>query len=271
MSSPNTPAQPPAGMPPVSNRSSAAQPPRHTTVAGIVALILGIIALILSFIPIINNLAAVMGVIGAIFAIVAIVTTFRGKKHGKVLSVVAAVLSVLAIVITLAMQSAASKALDDAVKQSKGIDTSQSADAGNTNKDANDSANTEKGEQDMEGDIEGAHVRIISAARSGNDYEGNPTVLVTYEWTNTTDKNNSFATLVNAKAFQNGTKLATAIYTESPEGYDSASYLAETQPDATATVTLGYVLQDDSPVTVDVTALFSVSDESKVSHTFTLQ
>ncbi len=42
--------------------------------------------------------------------------TFRGKKRGKVLSIVAAVLSVLAIVITLAMQSAASKAIDDSIK-----------------------------------------------------------------------------------------------------------------------------------------------------------
>ena len=59
-----------------------------------------------------------------------------------------------------------------------------------------------KGEQDMEGDLTDMHVKIVSAVRSGNDYNNQPTVLVTYEWTNTTDKNNSFAVLANPKVFQ---------------------------------------------------------------------
>lgn len=34
---------------------------------------------------------------------------------------------------------------------------------------------------------------------------------------------------------------------------------------------LGYVLQDDSPITVDVTAFLSTDQDTKVTHTFTLQ
>ena len=102
------------------------QPPQpqhlHTTICGIAAVVFGALGLVLSFIPIVNNIAAILGFIGVILAIIAIVGTFRGKKRGKVLSIVAAVLSVLAIVITLAMQSAASKAIDDSIKESKGID-----------------------------------------------------------------------------------------------------------------------------------------------------
>lgn len=247
---------------------------KRTTVCGIVGVVFGALGLILSFIPIVNNLAAILGSIGLVLAIIGIVGTFRGKKHGKGLAIAAAVLSALAIVITLAMQAATVKAIDDAVKDSKGVTTSQPADKDSESKaDSNEAAETNnaaKGEQDMEGDIEGAHVKIVSAVRSNNDYEGKPTVLVTYEWTNNTTKNNSFAVLTSPKAFQNGTELPTAIYMDSPAGYDANSYLAEVQPGAVATVTLGYVLQDDSPVTVDVTALFSVSDESKVTHTFTL-
>ena len=92
-----------------------------------IPVVFGALGLVLSFIPIVNNIAAILGFIGVILAIIAIVGTFRGKKRGKVLSIVAAVLSVLAIVITLAMQSAASKAIDDSIKESKGIDTSQSS------------------------------------------------------------------------------------------------------------------------------------------------
>ena len=214
--------------------------------------------------------------IGVILAIIAIVGTFRGKKRGKVLSIVAAVLSVLAIVITLAMQSAASKAIDDSIKESKGIDTSQSSSSKSAGKssDASKSKASEQkaqGEQDLEGDIEGAHVKIVSAVKSVNDYNGKPTALVTYEWTNNTSKNNSFATLAHPNVFQNGTELETAVYFDQPEGYDANSYLAQAQPGTAATVTLGYVLQDDSPITVDVTAFLSTDQDTKVTHTFTLQ
>ena len=81
---------------------------------GIVGVVFGALGFVLSFIPIINNIAAIFGFIGVILAIVALVGTFRGKKRGKALAIVAAVLSVLAIVITLAMQYAASKAIDEA-------------------------------------------------------------------------------------------------------------------------------------------------------------
>lgn len=256
------------------------QPPQpqhlHTTICGIAAVVFGALGLVLSFMPIVNNIAAILGFIGVILAIIAIVGTFRGKKRGKVLSIVAAVLSVLAIVITLAMQSAASKAIDDSIKESKGIDTSQSSSSKSAGKssDASKSKASEQkaqGEQDLEGDIEGAHVKIVSAVKSVNDYNGKPTALVTYEWTNNTSKNNSFATLAHPNVFQNGTELETAVYFDQPEGYDANSYLAQAQPGTAATVTLGYVLQDDSPITVDVTAFLSTDQDTKVTHTFTLQ
>ncbi|RSX56721.1 DUF5067 domain-containing protein [Bifidobacterium samirii] len=155
--------------------------------------------------------------------------------------------------------------------------TQQPADGGDTSADASkaDDAKDEtakpSGEQDMEGDLNQLHVKIVSAVRSGNDYNGQPTVLVTYEWTNNTDKNNSFAALANPKVFQNGASLDTAIYLDSPEGYDVNSYLTELQAGASGTVTLGYVLEGDSPVTVDVTDLVSWDDSVKVTHTFDLQ
>ncbi|MBW3095225.1 DUF5067 domain-containing protein [Bifidobacterium sp. 64T4] len=271
MSEANVPQQPQPPMQPV-----GAQPPRQNqnfqeqrpplTVTGVVGVVFGALGLVLSFIPIINNLAAILGLVGAVLGIIAIVGTFRGKKHGKALAIVAVVLSVLAIVITLAMQSAASKAIDDAM----GVSTSQTSGDSSSKKDSTAKKTESKGEQDLEGDLKTMHVKIVSAVRSSNDYENNPTVLVTYEWTNNTKKNNSFASLADPKVFQNGSSLDTAIYTDAPAGYDASSYLAEVQPGATATVTIGYVLKDDSEITVDITDFMSMDDSTKVKHVFAL-
>lgn len=106
---------------PVAGVESGRRVNHGVTVCGVVGLILGIIAVILSFIPIINNAAAVLGFAGAVLVLVGTVAAFRGKRDGKVLSVVALVLSVLGIVITLAMQQAAVDAIDDAL----GVGSSQ--------------------------------------------------------------------------------------------------------------------------------------------------
>lgn len=270
---PLQPARNPATM--QAPAQTSASKPTRTTVCGILGVVFGALALLLSFIPIINNFAAILGFIGVILAVIAIIGTFRGKKHGKALSVVAAVLSVLSIVITLAMQQATVDAIDEAVngnaisQQDADANTDENAD---TNADAqNDAAASDAASnvQDMEGDLENTHVAIVSAVRSDNDYEGNPTVLVTYTWTNNSDRNTSFASVLDDSAFQNGQQLDMAVYMSNPAGYDVNSYIAELQPGATGTVTVGYVLKDDSPVDVEVTALISF-DDTKVSHTFNL-
>lgn len=254
MTDPNVPIQQPVA--PAPQPVQAASASKSTSVCAIIATVFGALAFVTSFIPIINNGSFILGLIGVVLGIIAMVGTLRGKKEGKAIAIIGTVLSVLAIVITLVMQSAASKAIDNAVKETKGVDSSQT---------------TNKGTQDLEGDIEGAHVKIVSAVKAGTDYNGKDTVLVTYEWKNTTSKNNSFAVIASTNVFQNGTELDTAIYTDAPEGYDSGSDFAQVQPDATGKVTIAYVLQDDSPVDVEVTPSFSVSDNSKVSHTFNLQ
>lgn len=263
----------------IKGETSAQGTPKGTTICGIVGVVFGALGLVLSFIPIVNNIAAILGAIGVVLAIIAMVGTFRGKKAGKILSIVAAVLSVLAIVITLAMQSAASKAIDEAINgsgtsQSKSSDAKKSGD-GSANNDSTNNASTDttkaSGEQDQEGDLKNLHVTIVSAAKSGNDYEDKPTVMVTYEWKNNSGKNNSFAALAHPQVFQNGQALDTAVYLDQPTGYDMNSYTAEIQPGATGKVTLGYVLKDESTITVDVTDLFSIDDSQKVVHTFDLK
>ena len=236
--------------------------PRKLSASAVAGLVLGIIGIIFSFI---------LGIIGLVFGIIGLVATKRGgKRRGRGLAIAAVILTALAMVITLVMQQATGKALDDALGTSS--TTSQSASSG-AKKDSGDSSSSSavaSGAQDTEGDLGKLHVKIVSAAKSGADYNGQPTVLVTYEWTNNTDKNQVFSVATSAKAFQNGKELDMAIYTEAPAGYDSNASLQEIQPGATQQVSVGYVLQDDSPVDVEVSGTLDFSG-AKVSHTYQLQ
>lgn len=261
----------PQGQPVQPPQQPMPQQPKGTSVCGILGVIFGAIGLVLSFIPIINNAAFFFGLIGVILAIVAIVGTFRGKRNGKVLAIVGAVLSVLSIVITLSMQASFSKAIDEATGTASSSTSTSSSTSASADSDGSAGDDAQDGVQDQEGDLEDAHVKIVSAVKSVDDYEGQPTVLVTYEWTNKTDKNTSFMVATSDKVFQNGQQLDTAMYgMDAPEGYDSGSSMKDLQPGATGTVTQAYVLKDDSPVTVEVTDLFSMDDKAKVAHTFDL-
>lgn len=95
--------------------------------------------------------------------------------------------------------------------------------------------------------------------------------MLAYELTNNkTENSNMFD--VNVTAFQNGHQLDTAIYSDqTPEGYDENSSTNALQPGATGTVTLGYVLEDETnPVTVEVSGTLDMSGQ-KVTHEFALQ
>lgn len=257
---PMTPPSDSTGLPPTQPPHMPQPQPRAHSVCGILGVVFGAIGFVLSFIPIINNAAIFFDGVGVVLAIIAIVGTFRGKKSGKAVAIIGAVLSILAIVITLNMQASFSKAFNEA-----GLSTSSSSSNASS-----DTTNTPT-VMDQEGDLKDLHVRIDSAVKSVNDYEDKPTVLVTYQWKNTSDKNTSFMVAATAKVFQNGQQLDRAIYgMNAPEGYDANSEMSDLQPGASGTVTIGYVLKDDSPVTVEVTDLLSLHDDQKVSHTFNL-
>lgn len=72
-------------------------------------LVVGVVGICLSFIPVVNNAAFVLGVLAIALSIVAFV-----KKASIGKSVAAVVLGVLTIVITIVMQNAFVKAVDDA-------------------------------------------------------------------------------------------------------------------------------------------------------------
>lgn len=73
------------------------------------SLVLGIIGVVLSFIPIINNIAFVLGILAFVFGLITLI-----KRISKGKSIAGLVLGILAVIITLAMQSAVSDAIDEA-------------------------------------------------------------------------------------------------------------------------------------------------------------
>lgn len=89
----------------------------------VAALVLGIVGIALSFIPIINNAAFVFAVIGLILGIIAL-----AKKNKKGPAIAGVILCVLAIIITLVMQQAAAKALNEASSNLEKIGNDMSGD-----------------------------------------------------------------------------------------------------------------------------------------------
>lgn len=75
-------------------------------------LVCGIIGVCTSFIPIVNNASFFLGILALIFGIIPLI-----KKASIGKAVAAIILAILSVVITLVMQAAVSKAIDDAVDE----------------------------------------------------------------------------------------------------------------------------------------------------------
>ena len=106
----------------------------------------------------------------------------------------------------------------------------------------------------------------IDGMTLGEDYQGNPAAIVTYTFTNNSEKDTSFAVAIDAEAYQNGVELDTCVISGSNGISDSMKNI---KPGGTITVDLGYQLDDTtSPVTVECGELFSFNDEIIATETF---
>lgn len=122
------------------------------------------------------------------------------------------------------------------------------------------------GENEGEGVVGGCRIRIVSAEK-GEDYAGNPVVIVTYEWSNNSEDSKTFATSFSAKVYQNGVECTSYTIVE---GVDSSKQLAEIKPGATLQVQEAYSISDESDITVEVGPWISFDDEVVVTKTFSL-
>lgn len=223
--------------------ASQNQQPQGSSGLAIAGMILGIVGVATSILPIINNLSFFIGIVGLILAVVGLVAVNKGRKKGRGFAIAGLVLNVLTIVAVLASQAFYSAAIDSALDSAKAkpASSSQQADSGKSeaSSDASSSAS--------------AYEVSIDGARLDTDYEGNRAIVVTYTFTNNSNKEAMFSTAISDKAFQNGVELETAINSSWNSGTDQMKTI---KTGSTITVSQGFKLVDSSPVTVEVKEMF---------------
>ncbi len=98
----------------------------------------------------------------------------------------------------------------------------------------------------------------ICSASVINDYNGSPALAVTYEFTNNSEHNVSFASAMGVDVFQEGVECKAAVIADA--SYNSMGILTQVPPGATNTFQVAYSLRNTvSPVTVYVTDILGSS------------
>lgn len=139
--------------------------------------------------------------------------------------------------------------------------TTQTTAASNTSSEEENDEISNKGIVDDKYEVE------ILSYRIANDYSGSPCIVVSYNFTNNSDKNAAMLTSISANAFQNSVECETAVMPS--DVMDSQPSLAQVQPGGTVTVECAYVLKDTTnPVTIQVGPLFSLDGAINVQTEF---
>ena len=97
------------------------------------------------------------------------------------------------------------------------------------------------------------------------DYQGQDTVIISFDFTNNNENATSAMVALNIDAYQDGIELESAILTDAPEGYDSESEMKNIKQGATLNCQKAFVLSNtSSPVEVEAEELFSFSSDKVV-------
>lgn len=107
----------------------------------------------------------------------------------------------------------------------------------------------------------------IDSCTVTKDYNGAPAIIVSYTFTNNSDKDQSFMVAISDKCFQNGVQLSTAIV---PSGIDSQSSMNQVKPGASIAVQSAYRLNDQSEVKVECTELMSLDKTMLAEKSFSV-
>lgn len=107
-------------------------------------------------------------------------------------------------------------------------------------------------------DGEGYNVTYVKHEVS-EDYEGNPCLLLYYNFTNSSEENASAAVKSYFKVFQNGVQCDSAITMDRNDSMDN--YMSELQPGTTVEVCQAFEIKDMTDVTVEASDLMSFSGE----------
>lgn len=247
----------------------------------IASLVLGIVAIFFSFIPLVNWFSFILVILGVIFGIVGIIGTGAGKKGGRGLAIAGLVVSAVALIITLVSNASLFAAVDSVTNEpsetvvaevveegsqssSASGDASASSDA-----DANASSDAAAAGDTYQQATDSSYAVTIDSCKQAKDYNGKACVVITYTWTNNSDKAQAFYTTISDKAFQDGVELETAYMTS---GESTENSTKEIKPGKSIQVKQAFVLDSKKePVTVEVSEIFSFSDALLAKKTFNLK
>lgn len=222
---------------------------KPTSGMAVTALVLGIIALVSSFVPLLNLLSFPFVLLSIIFGAIGVWQTVKGTKGGKGLAIAGLALGILALVVTVVMYGSAASVADSGATAT--MDGAEGT---------SDPATAEQSEAPA------AYGATIDSCRVTEDYAGEPVAVVTYTFTNNSEEAASFMVALHPEVFQNGVELNTAV----GSNWDSEKYLSDVKPGSSATVEIGYQLEDMSDITVEVSELFDFNDALLAEQTFSL-
>lgn len=121
------------------------------------------------------------------------------------------------------------------------VDTSASADA--------DKTVSSSEEETGEGDTGNFHVKIKNAVKA-TDEDGNPAIVITYEWTNNSEETTNVMSSMYEQAFQDGVEMDVG-YVDS-EKYDLFSNLTDVRPGTTIDISTAFAMTSDSVVEFEI-------------------
>ncbi len=120
-----------------------------------------------------------------------------------------------------------------------------------------------------EGDLGDYHIKIQDAT-FGEDYQGNPMIVVHYDFTNNSDEAKAALFAVSTKAYQDGVELEVAMAMDESV-YDAGIAQKDIKPGVTIEdCQIAYTMTSDSPVEFEVTEFISFNDD-KLEKTFDVQ
>ena len=163
----------------------------------------------------------------------------KKKKKWIIIAVVAVVIILIAVI------------------ASGGSDDSSSEDSNASAVTSAVSAESEEKSNDTVGDFK----CVVKGAKLCKDWTGKDAVLITYEFTNNSDSAVSFDVALDARAYQDGVGLETAILDEDTDYLD-----VDIKPGVTKEVKKAYNLRDTSTeIEIEVSELISFSDDKIVT------
>ncbi len=246
-----------------SGGSNDDEPESPKLALSICSMVFGIIGLLLSCIWI----GIVPALIGLILGIIALAT-----HHSKGMAIAGVVTSAIGIIIAafiLITGTAASSilenqglpSLDKSKKETVKKEADESKDESKDTPKPEEPTAAPEPEQPADDNMidfnMGEYVVKYTGHAIGNDYEGNPCLIVYYDFTNNSNETTTAQMHSYIQVFQNGTQCESAFFMDENEAI--RNYSTNIQPGITINVGEPFKISDMSNVTIEASEAFSIN------------